>query len=179
MICNDLQKCINEQLHSATLKKCNNDKDRCIESSDKRSSVKCEERGKKYVYENTRKKHVISYQMDGGVIVEDETVPPNINKCDYLFVVNDTELTAILTELKGVSVAKSLDQIKGTISLYKGVFDNFKRVYARVVVRSSTPNLKATPAYTNLEKLLRQKYHGNIKIAEKQFRERDIDLDSR
>ncbi len=67
-----------------------------------------------------------------------------------MFVVNDTELTAILTELKGVNVQKSLEQIKGTLLLYKDVFKNFKRIYARSIVTSSTPNLKATPAYTNI-----------------------------
>lgn len=54
-----------------------------------------------------------------------------------------------------------------------------KYVYARAVVTSSTPNLKATPAYVNLEKMLRQTYNGNIKICERQFYEKDTDLDKR
>lgn len=173
MICKNLKECIDAQLSFTPHKKCGNkNSDVCIEISDKCSAVKCEESGKKYVYENTKKNHVISYKMDGGVIVEDKTVPRNTNKCDYLYIVKDVELTAILTELKGVNVSKSLDQIKGTLSLYKDVFENVQRVYARAIVTSSTPNLKATPAYTNLERMLRQKYNGNIKICERQLFEK-------
>lgn len=117
--------------------------------------------------------------MDGGVIVVDKTVPPNTNKCDYLYVINNIGLTAILTELKGVNTAKSLEQLKGTLLLYKNVFKNFNHVYGRAIVTSSTPNLKATPAYTNLQTMLRQTYNGNIKIVEKQFYEKDTDLDKR
>lgn len=180
MICGKLKECMEEQLFSTPHGKCDNgNTDVCIEVSDKRSAVKCEENRKKYVYENTRKNHVILYKMDGGIIVEDKTVPRNTNKCDYLYIVNDTELTAILTELKGVDVSKSLEQIKGTLSLYKDVLKNVKRVYARAVVTSSTPNLKATPTYVNLEKMLRQTYNGNIKICERQFFEKDSDLDKR
>lgn len=63
--------------------------------------------------------------------------------------------------------------------MHKDVFKDFKRVYARSIVTSSTPNLKATPAYTNLEKILRQNYNGNIKICEKQFFEKDIELNKK
>lgn len=180
MICANLQNCIEEQLKLSSLKRCDNQNmTTCIESSDKRSRVKCEEHGKKYIYENLRKKHVVSYKMDGGVIVEDKTVPSNTNKCDYLFVVDDVESIAILTELKGVNVPKSLEQIKGTLQLYKNIFKNFKHIYARAIVTSSTPNLKATPAYTNLERMLRQTYNGNIKIYERQFLEKDSELDNK
>ena len=180
MICDNLKKCIDGQLASVPIKNCSNHNiGKCIESSDNRSSVKCEENRKKYVFENTKKKHVISYKMDEGIVVEDRTVPSNTNKCDYLFVVNDLELTAILTELKGVNVQKSLEQINATLLLYKDVFKNFKRVYARSIVTSSTPNLKATPAFTNLERMLRQSYNGNIKICERQFFEKDIELDKK
>lgn len=177
MICSNLQKCIEEQFGAEKLEKCDNQNKRiCVEASDRRSAVKCEEHGKKYVYENSKKNHVILYKMDGGVIVDDKTVPLSTSKCDYLYVINDTERTAILTELKGINVSKSLEQIKGTLLLYKNVFKNFKYVYARAVVTSSTPNLKATPAYTNLEKMIRETYKGNIKISERQLWEKDKDL---
>lgn len=55
MICNNLQKCIDEQLGVASLDICDNqNRDTCIESSDARSAVKCEEHGKKYVYQNSK-----------------------------------------------------------------------------------------------------------------------------
>lgn len=46
----------------------------------------------------------------------------------------------------------------------------------RAIVVSSTPDLKADPKYVNLLKLLKKEYHGNIKIEERQFTERDVDL---
>lgn len=177
MICENLQACINGQLAGNPLAKCDNkNTTTCIESSDNRSAVKCEEKKKKYIFQNTKKNHVILYKMDGGIIVEDKTVPSHTNKCDYLYIVNDAESTAILTELKGVDVPKSLLQIKETLLLYKNVFKNISHVYARAIVTSSTPNLKATPEYTNLERTIRQMYKGNIKIVERQFSEKDTEL---
>ena len=118
MICSNLQNCIDEQLAGKKLKKCDNQNSTdCIESSDTRSAIKCEERGKKYIYENSKKNHVISFKMDGGIIVEDNTVPANTNKCDYLYVINETELTAVKKKKKGVNVKKSLEQISGTLLL--------------------------------------------------------------
>lgn len=177
MICRKLGECINGELRSKPLQECDN-KNRvsCIEASDRRSAVKCEENKKKYVLENTKKNHVILYKMDGGIISEDKSVPLNTSKCDYLFVVDDGSPTAILTELKGVNVSKALIQLRGTLSLYKNVFCKFGHVYARAIVTSSVPNLKASPEYVNLERMIRKDYKGNVKIVERQFNEKDTDL---
>lgn len=115
--------------------------------------------------------------MDGGVIVTDTSVPEGINKCDYLYVVNSTEQTAILVELKGENVSKALKQIQATLEQYKDFFKKFAHVYGRTIVVSSTPDLKASPAYVNLVRLLKKVYHGNIKIVERQFVEKDVDLE--
>ena len=177
MICRQLEECINGELQNKSLEKCDNkNRMNCIKSSDRRSAVKCEENKKKYVLENTKKNHVILYKMDGGIIAEDKSVPLNTNKCDYLFVIGDATRNAILTELKGVNVSKALIQLKGTLSLYKNVFCKFGHVYARAIVTSSTPNLKASPEYVNLERMIRKDYKGNIKIVEKQLNEKDIEL---
>ena len=122
MICRKLEECINGELQSNFLEKCDN-KNRmdCIKSSDRRSVIKCEENKKKYMLENTKRNHVILYKMDGGIIAEDKSVPLNTSKCDYLFVIGDAAPTAVLTELKGVNVAKALIQLKGTLLLYKNV----------------------------------------------------------
>lgn len=177
MICRKLEECINGELRSNSLEECDNkNRMNCIVSSDRRSTVKCEENKKKYVLENTKKNHVILYKMDGGIISEDKSVPLNTNKCDYLFVIGDETRIAVLTELKGVNVSKALIQLKGTLLLYKNVFCKFGRVYARAIVTSSTPNLKASPEYVNLERMIRKDYKGNIKIVEKQFDEKDIKL---
>ncbi len=68
MICNKLKDCTIEQFAGKTVSKCVNGNVKCVESSDKRSNVKCEERKKKYILENTAKNQVISYRMDGGII---------------------------------------------------------------------------------------------------------------
>ena len=139
MICKKLEECINGELQSNSLERCDNkNRMNCIESSDKRSAVKCEENKKRYVLENTKK---------------------NI--------------------LKGVNVPKALIQIKETLVLYKNVFRKFGHVYARAIVTSSTPNLKASPEYVNLERMIRKDYKGNIKIVERQFNEKDIELGDR
>lgn len=177
MICRKLEECIKGELQSNSLEKCDNkNRMNCIESSDRRSAVKCEENKKKYVLENTKKNHVILYKVDGGIIAEDKSVPLNMSKCDYLFVIGDAILIAILTELKGVNVQKALIQLKETLLLYKNVFCKFEHVYARAIVTSSTPNLKASPEYVNLERMIRKDYKGNVKIVERQFNEKDIDL---
>ena len=69
---------------------------KCVESSDKRSNVKCEERKKKYILENTAKNQVISYRMDGGIIRLDKSVPEETCKCDYLVLINRKENDAII-----------------------------------------------------------------------------------
>ena len=45
MICRKLEECINGELNSNSLEKCDNkNQANCIESSDRRSAVKCEEK---------------------------------------------------------------------------------------------------------------------------------------
>jgi hypothetical protein len=58
----------------------------------------------------------------------------------------------------------------------KTFLKKFSHVYGRVIVTSSTPNLKASPDYVNLVKLIKKTYHGNIKIVKNQFFEKDINL---
>lgn len=106
----------------------------------------------------------------------DKTVPDGICKCDYLFLISGVEPSAILIELKGVDVTHALRQIQGTIKLYKDFLNNFSHVYARIIVTSSMPNLKATPDYVNLVRMIRKVLNGNVKIVEKEFEEADVEL---
>ena len=176
MICDKLKACMEKQLVNESIKNCSNKRAVCIEASDNRTKVKCEERKKKYILENTMKNHVILYKMDGGIILDDKSVPQETCKCDYLFVINSIERSAILVELKGVDVPHSLKQIDGTLSQFKDFFSVFKHVYGRIVVASSTPNIKASPAYFNLVQRFRITYRGNISIVERQLEEKDIEL---
>lgn len=179
MICNKLKECAEGQFAGKQISSCVNSSVRCIESTDKRTNVKCEERKKKYVLENTMKNHIILYRMDGGIILSDKSVSAGTCKCDYLFLINGAERTAVLVELKGVNVAHSLKQIQGTLLLFKDFFSTFSHVYGRAVVTSSTPNIKASPNCVNLMNTLRKTFGGNLKIVEKQFQEKDVDLSNK
>ena len=176
MKCGHLTECVESQINGEKVKTCVNNIKNCIASSDKRSNVKCEERKKKYILENTNKNHVILYKMDGGIISLDKSVDAGLCKCDYLFVLNAAARDAVLVELKGVDVAHSLKQINGTLEQFKDFFKTTAHVYGRVVVTSSTPNLKTSPSYVNLRKKLEKEFQGNLKIAEKQLTEKDVDL---
>ena len=64
MICDKLGECLDRQILKQPMESCANNNVECIEVSDNRPYVKCEEKGKKYILENTEKNHVISYKID-------------------------------------------------------------------------------------------------------------------
>lgn len=167
MICNRLSRCIDNEINGIN-SSCSNRKI-CIKCADMRSNVKCEENRKIYNLENPDKLLIVLYLMDGGVIQEDALVPPNTHKCDYMFVITE-EKRVVLTELKGVDVKHALEQINGTIDIYKDYFKMCEAVYGRVIVSSSTPKLNATPQYTKLQMKLKR-LNGNLKIKENRYSE--------
>lgn len=175
MICTKLEKCISYELSGHGIDICDNSEVKCVESSDNRPLVKCEQKSKKYTLKNTLNNHIIVYNMDGGIVKMDASVPEGINKCDYLYIIGFDVLTAVFIELKGEDVPQALRQIYSSLMQYKDVIKKFAHVYGRVIVTSSTPNLKANPPYVNLARLL-AKHGGNIKIVERQFVEKDIEL---
>ena len=176
MICGKLEECVSKELSGKHLSHCDNPRADCIESSDARPKVKCEEKGKSYILENTAKKHVIHYHVDDGIIVPDKSVPEGTGKCDHLYIIKDEKPTAVLIELKGTSSEKALHQLDSTLTLYRDFFKKCSKVYARAVVVSAVPNIGATPSYTNLARHLKSIGVGNIKIGERQFTEEDTKL---
>ena len=110
MICGKLEACVERTVKGHLPDKCDNRKENCIEFSDTRMHAKCEEKKKKYVLENTMGKHIVSYRMDGGIVHVDAKVQEGVAKCDYLYVIDTDKPTAVLTELKGVDVAKAIQQ---------------------------------------------------------------------
>lgn len=178
MICKNLKDCIEQEVLGKEKRGCVHRRDACICSADRRSEVKCEEHRKKYILKNTKGSLILCYKMDGGIIVLDKSVPAEQKKCDYLYIIFEKEnfKSAVLTELKGVNIGKALEQLHSTLGLFPEVFKNCEHVYARAVVTSSMPNLRARPEYVKLMKLLKGSYHGNLKIAEKQFYEKDVEL---
>lgn len=55
MICDKLGECLDRQILKQPMESCANNNVECIEVSDNRPYVKCEEKGKKYILENTEK----------------------------------------------------------------------------------------------------------------------------
>lgn len=178
MICNCLEECIDNSVkHNNTFVCPNRNRSVCIESADHRNQIKCEENRKKYTLINTSRKCITSYKMDGGIIVEDKHVPNGTNKCDYLYIIYaDDSHDAILIELKGTDLSKALKQLQNTLTLFPNVFRTCAHVHGRIVVTSTLPNLRARPEYVNLAKKLERTYHGTLKIAERQFSEKDTEL---
>jgi hypothetical protein len=177
MIYDKLPECHGCEKAGIAISSCpNNSQGICVESADNRAAVMCKERGKKYTLENTGKNFVISYKVDGGIITEDKNVPQGTMKCDFLFAIGAEDEVTVLIELKDDNVLKAMRQIHSTLSMFKTFFNRFARVYARTVVTSSIPNLKASAEYVNLLKEIKQR-KGNIKIRERKFPEKDIELE--
>ena len=161
MICNNLSTCVEEKLND---RKCSCDHpDVCVEVEDTRSNIKCEEKGKSYVLQNPNREKVLLYKIDGGVIVQDATFLPETCKCDYMF--TNKERMVVLVELKGKDVSHALDQIDGTLDIFKQFFKSCSVVYGRAVVASATPRLAATPQFTKLWKKLKA-LNGDLKVSE-------------
>lgn len=176
MICGKLERCVMRTIKGQSPDECDNQKENCIEFSDTRLYVKCEEKKKKYILENTMGNHVVSYRMDGGIVHVDAKVPEGVAKCDYLYVIDTDKPMAVLTELKGVDVARAIQQIDSTLMLFSGFFRKCSNVYGRIVVASAVPKLNASPAYVKLQNKLRNLYRGNLKVASLQLAERDTEL---
>lgn len=179
MICNKLKECIAQENKGKMEQTCVNKRERCIKSADRRPQIKCEEHRKKYILKNTKGNFVLCYKMDGGIVEVDNSVPAGLNKCDYLYIVFEEKkcMNAILTELKGVNVGKALEQLHSTLKLFPDIFKECEHVYARAIVTSAMPNLRARPEYVNLVKMLKGTYRGNLKVVEKQLFEADTELE--
>ena len=177
MICNKLKDCVEAHFTGcADGISCVNDETLCIESFDKRPQVKCEEKGKKYIYHNTKSLEVINYQMDGGVIKPDNTVSPMTQRCDNVIVAKDNSQNAIFVELKGEDVPHALEQLLGTVLRENELVKVCERIYARIIMTCAVPRIQTTKEYKVLQKIILSK-GGNIKLHTRQWVEKDTDLD--
>lgn len=166
MICNRVRHCV-ESAMTDTLSKCSTNQN-CIAFSDTRKTAVCTEKRKRYAIENYSKpslrRRVTLLHIDGGVVVVDRTTPENQGKCDYLFVVETAEYpVAVLVELKGVHIREAVNQIKETLKLLDGSLNSCRKVHARIICGSGTPNIKTTPAYINLSREIKRR-NGTIEI---------------
>lgn len=177
MICNKLKDCVDAHfMGCADGISCVNDETLCIESFDKRPQVKCEEKGKKYIYLNTKALEVMNYHMDGGVIKPDKTVPPMTQKCDNVIVAKNNPQNAIFVELKGEDVTHALEQLLATVLRESELVKACGRLYARIIMTCAAPRIQTTKEYKALQKIILSK-GGNIKLHTRQCVEKDTDLD--
>lgn len=99
--------------------------------------------------------------MDGGIIFNE----PNIQKCDYLYVINNSDLsTALFVVLKGNDLRHAAKQIQASLDIYGEKLN--KHICARIIC-SSVPRMHNDPLFKNLNKTLAKRYKGNLHIYEK------------
>lgn len=175
MICNRLVTCVDQMItrHGGFCEIQNN----CVCFCDTRSNLSCTERQKTYTIDNPNRKYtVLSYHVDTGIIIIDNTTPTNTKKCDYMFVFNDNKPTAILIELKGQNTNDAIEQISETLVHLNSFFRKCGRVYGRIVNTQGIPNMQNTPQFIKLNTSLK-KMNGNLKSAERNFKDKFLGLD--
>lgn len=127
---------------------------------------------------------VMQFHIDKGVITDPEA--STVNKCDYVLLVKDSDApggqggTAILVELKGVETRHALKQLFATLNQreLKPLWDSQRRVYGRVVCRSTPPRIQNTDEYLDVKEAFIDR-NGNIKIAEENMIEEYDELERR
>ncbi len=168
MICKETQTCFFRALASPLDVHCSR-KDLCIEFCDQRSDAACTEKGKTYHLLNTKgdRHKILSVHIDGGAVVTDKQTPPNVSKCDYLYLVDTAEKPmAVLIELKGKKFLKAVDQIQNTLDLFRDAFDRCGKVYGRIVFAGGTPNIRNIPSVMSLTRALKRR-GGGLEVGER------------
>lgn len=160
---------------------------KCIDFLDRRSQIKCEENGKTYILDQSKKYphyEVIKYHIDKGVITDPEA--STVNKCDNVVLLKDSDTssikggTAILVELKGIETRHALKQLLATLRQQElqSLWDNQRRIFGRVVCRSTPPRIQNTDEYMDVKEAFFDR-NGNIKIAEENMVEEYDELEQR
>ncbi|MCI8392081.1 MAG: hypothetical protein HFI35_15750 [Roseburia sp.] len=155
MICKQLGLCIEDKN-----KACRTETD-CIEFTDKRTSVKCEEKRKKYCLNNDRGARIRKYHVDNGIVKNEREQWA----CDNLLAVYDGDQTGmIFVELKGTDFKHAVEQTYETIVRFLPELKH-KKLYGRIVHTQGVPRLGNSGPIVDLERLLR-KNGGNLKMHE-------------
>lgn len=117
--------------------------EKCIEFLDCRSKAACTENGKCYTLdqgEENPKHEILKLHMDKGAIIDQDG--NNTNKCDYVLWVKEKNTakkkTAILVELKGVSVQHAIKQLMATLrqTEFQEEWNTCDRIFGRVICTS-------------------------------------------
>jgi len=138
---------------------------RCEDTSKprNRSNIAITENGKSYIGINNSGKTTRTIRVDDCLITG------HSNKCDYLLL-DDTELKAYFIELKGCDVKHAAIQIIETISRLKKDLSSYNTFFARIVCSECPPNIKNTPQFLKLLRLIRD-HNGDVKIKQKKLEE--------
>ena len=155
MVCKQLGLCVEDNN-----KTCRTETD-CIEFTDNRASVKCEEKRKKYRLNNVSGVRIRKYHMDGGIVKNERKQWA----CDHLLVVYDTDRPRmIFVELKGHDFKHAVEQTHKTIVKFLPDLKN-RKLYGRIIHTQGVPRLGNSGPIVDLERLLRST-GGNLKMHE-------------
>ncbi len=154
---------------------------KCIDFLDKRSQIKCVEKGKTYILDQSKecpRHEIIKFFVDKGIITEPEA--STVCKCDNALLIRDSFGTVVLVELKGGDVHHAIKQLSKTLfqeQLYPA-WSSQKRVFGRVVCKSTPPRIWNTDECMDLKETFLS-LNGNLKIAEEIMVEKYNELGQR
>ncbi len=153
---------------------------KCIDFLDNRSRIKCEEKGKTYILDQSKecpRHEIIKFFVDKGIITNPEA--STNYKCDNALLVRDSGIV-VLVELKGSDTHHAIKQLSATL-LQKDLYPAWssqQRVFGRVVCRSTPPRIQNTDEYMDLKEELHL-LNGNLKIVEEIMVEKYDELGQR
>lgn len=153
MICEKLSSCYSDPIYPCERKSV------CLKHRDARKNVTCEEKKKRYNLINHERFETAVYHVDGGLIKDEQ----NVIKCDYLYGIGDPKNpSAIFIELKGTDLKHAVRQINNSVLLFAPSLPGH-RIFGRIV-SGAVPNMQNDPAVQKLDKELRKRYNGKLKI---------------
>lgn len=169
MVCKQLAACILD-----TNTPCATEKE-CIAYTDTRSTVRCEERRKKYLLNNDLDKvRIRKYKLDKGIVKNEK----GFDACDNLLAVYDGENPKLIfVELKGNDLKHAIKQIYLNIQRF-GPELKKNRIYARIVHTQGIPRIGNSGSQIDLESAVRRR-GGNLKMREWTLPENLSELDKR
>lgn len=118
-----------------------------IKYSRTESKISFSENNRTYFADNSCKKRILGFHIDGGLIESTQT-----RKCDYALVVEND--LCYLIELKGASIEEACEQLSATIEYFSNQYQMKKFVGRIVVSRFNTHKLRSEK-YSVLERKLR------------------------
>lgn len=161
MVCKQLGKCIEDRNEN-----CKSEKE-CIEFTDERTFVKCEEKRKIYRLENDCGARIRKYVVDGGIVFNEK----GFSACDNMLVTyTGTEKKYVFVELKGTDFQHAIEQIHDTIKYFIEDLP-YGKVYVRIVHTQGAPRIRNSGKMIALQGLVRR-YGGNIKLQEHELDEK-------